>query len=617
MKINKLLLAAAVSASIVGCSEDSFVSEGLNNTADNLKGKLVDAQLLGVGRGDDAQTRAMDNFGNFIWMPQFLIQEEGENKGKIDVFPGTTERSNQRIGFCWVGTNSKDENFELSGVPNANVYTNYEYEHVGWLGLGEEAPIPDPCDEDKLLNGAFIVGEGNPEAKFESTAKDALSAYQYQAEEGKTALGKFDKDGVEADLHLGSGVFKTENSSVFEGDYLVYFPYTDKFIKGPILATQPESYTIDVTKDEYRTMSDHAFAIGYVKGYDGGKSMASFTTKNLSSFVALKFVNSKTTNNDPVTLKKVILYSATGIIYEQLPDAAKCVTALENNGAVGENLYYGEGETTNAVYATLMNGASEGVTIVDGKEQIVRFPILPQTVSDLKIILVNDKDQTYEMKFEKPVFNSQAYGSQVIELDNSASKFTNTYMVVDEETLASAMDKIFRAVDAEAQYTIKMLKSIKLEKTDEASLYPEEHEFIFNKNITITADPSAENVTLTLAADNYLWTNSMNSDATLTMDVPFIVEGAGCCGTYPAIAYVGGQKDVKCNVVYNKPITNYGTFMFGSANDVDVKVNAKLTNAYDGYAIDRKKTVFWPESSISWAERILILRLTKLKTTVR
>lgn len=586
MKINKLLLMAAISASVVGCSDDEFASNGMNGAADGQNGKLVDAGLLGFNRGSETDTRAFDNFNKFIWMPTDL-----DDAGKIK------NNSNQRIGFSWVGTNSKDSEYSLLQAPNANVYTNYMYEHVGWLEFGAKQPEVDPCNPYKLTNGAFIVGEGGtPEALYESTETDAISKYQYEAGRDVTPVGKYLKDGTETKLQLGSGLFKTENSAVFEGDYLVYFPYTDKFIKGQIIASHPEYFNVDVAKNIYRTLSDHSFAIGYVEGYAGGQAMSSFETKTLSGKYAIQIKDSRR-NSETYTnkIKKVILYSANGIIYEQPLDAGKCVAALKSNSGIGENVYYaGDAvKTTNAVYATLINGTTEYATVENTNDGAVNIalPVLPQTISDLRIILVNDRDQTYETTAESATFTANGWTTKTIDLGAAGVEFTNTYMVVDEETLVSALGKIY--LNGGTNNTIKMLKSIKLEKTMTNEYAKNEYNFIFNKNITITADEACKDVTLTVAADNGLSIKSANDNAVLTMDVPFVVEGAGCCGTNPAVVVVGGMQGKKCVVVNNKKVINNGSIALGNnlmANGVDVTYNAEFINAYDEFAVERKKT---------------------------
>lgn len=595
MKISKLLLMTAISASVVGCADDEFMSSSNGYTA-NLEGKLVDAQLLGFGVGEEAQTKAFDSKGSFIWMPTKL-----SDSGLI------RNESNQRIGFCWIGTNSLDPANGALTVPDQRVFTNYEYEHVGWLKPNVDGPETDPCQADKLLNGAYINGEGGePIADYASELSGAFSKYQY----GFANAAKDYPQGKsgEMELDLSTGLFRTENSSVFEGDYLVYFPYTNRFTKGQILATQPDHFDIDVAEDLYRSVSEYAFTIGYQKGYTGGQAMSKIKGKTLSSFALIDITNYISgITGSAQNIKKVILYSAKGILYEQELAAKQCVDALEAGGITdGTALYYAGGKSakTNAIYATLSTGAEKDyATVKYGADEYQRilFPVLPQQLDDLTVIVINDKDQTCEIPVGKQNFASKAYAQ--IKINLAEQTFKPVYMAVDEETLVSALGKIYAAnsgtYDENNVYTVKMLKSIALEHTMEDVYAENEYNFIFNKDIVITADEAASQATeggiqLILAADNRMWLQSADSKAKLTIDVPFVVEGAGCCGNLPAMVVVGGMSstDSKCVVEHTKPVVNYGTLALG--NNVMTSgtelTYTTLVSKYDEFAEKRNKT---------------------------
>lgn len=584
----------AISASVVGCADDEFMSSSNGSTA-NLEGKLVDAQLLGFGVGEEAQTKAFDSMGSFIWMPTKL-GDSGQIQGE----------SNQRIGFCWIGTNSLDPANGALTAPDQRVFTNYEYEHVGWLKPNVDGPETDPCQADKLLNGAYINGKGGkPNADYNSDLSGAFSKYQY----GFANATKNYPQGQsgEMELDLSTGLFRTENSSVFEGDYLVYFPYTNRFTKGQILATQPDHFDIDVKEDLYRSVSEYAFTIGYQKGYTGGQAMSKIKGKTLSSFALIDITNYISgITGSAQNIKKVILYSAKGILYEQELAANQCVDALEAGGITdGTALYYAGGKSakTNAIYATLSTGDDKDYATVEygsGKYQRILFPVLPQQLDDLTVIVINDQDQTCEIPVGKMDFASKRYAQIGINL--AEQNFKPTYMAVDEETLVSALGKIYAAnsgaYDENNVYTVKMLKSIALEHTMDDTYVDNEYNFIFNKDIIITADEAANQATeggiqLTLTADDRMWLQSADSRATLTIDVPFVVEGAGCCGERPAMCVVGGMSstDSKCVVKHTKPVTNYGTIALGN----NVKTSGTeityvdLTNKYDEFAEKRNK----------------------------
>lgn len=153
MKTSRFLFTAALVASLVSCQDDTFVSNNASNNG-GMNGKLVKSGLLGIGHGtNDAATRAYSIDGHFIWMPTALTAD-----GKIDVDPITGLRSNQRIGFCWTGVNNEAPEYS-AGPLSQKVYTNYEFEHVGWLDENATGVERNECSPYELLNGGYIVGE--------------------------------------------------------------------------------------------------------------------------------------------------------------------------------------------------------------------------------------------------------------------------------------------------------------------------------------------------------------------------------------------------------------------------------------------------------------------------
>ena len=250
----------AVAAMLASCNDDFQNIESINS-ANGTKGKLVEAGLLGLNATVDAETRALNPVGGFVWMPETLA--EGGTLGD--------PRTNQRVGLCWTGVNNENAEFGAIATPGTNVFTNYEYEHVGWMEKGATDVDFNECNGG-ITNGAFIVGERPNDECFEALfggdfatpASPRWNAYYYGATEGKSA-----KEGNPA-LNLGSGIFKTDNASVFEGQYVVYFPYTDKFTKGAIIANTPDKFDVSHDVDLWDASSKSAFQLGYISHYAGG-----------------------------------------------------------------------------------------------------------------------------------------------------------------------------------------------------------------------------------------------------------------------------------------------------------------------------------------------------------
>ena len=129
MKKNKILFAALASTMFVGCADQDFLVVE-NGGVQDLNGKLVEAGLLTGSRGEESATRALTAKGKFVWMPTELAKD-----GSL-----TEARKNQRVGFCWTGNNHENPAYSVVGNPSY-VYTNYEYEHVGWLDVKATAPM--------------------------------------------------------------------------------------------------------------------------------------------------------------------------------------------------------------------------------------------------------------------------------------------------------------------------------------------------------------------------------------------------------------------------------------------------------------------------------------------
>ena len=601
MKTSKFLFVATFAASLLSCQNDTFDSNNANSN-EGLKGKLVKSGLLGVGYGaGNAETRAYSVDGRFIWMPTALNAD-----GSIAADPITgAARSNQRIGFCWTGINNENPEYSAATSLSQKVYTNYEFEHIGWLDKNATKVEREECAPFALTNGGYIVGEtvNNDVAKWQNApyenANGRGSNYQTK-DDGRYAIGEY----ANGELNLGSGLFKTENSDVFEGEYLVYFPYNNGFTRGQILAVQPDHFDIDVNLNRFTTLSRYAFSIGRVNHYAGGQSLEKISTRTLSSFTGVKLYNSASGENK---IKKVIFYAnETGFLFEQDLDAKACVEAIMNGKPLGEDVYYNGGTTTvkkndtNAIYATLSNDGTEYATVSASTNGSVEnalkvyFPVLPQTVKDLTVVLINDEDKTYV--YEAGTVKFESGKDNTINIDLSGANFESKYMVVDEETLFSALENI-KSNGSEEKNTIQLLRSVRIEDVMSHTPYVGDYGTIFfDKNIDIMTlcEPNAkgEEVGLSLAAGQELYIKSQDATgkAKLTINVPFTVEGAGCCDTDVARLSVGSTQSGIADIEFTKIINNGALALANIHSKKATIAVGELVNAYDEWALEKGKT---------------------------
>ena len=546
-----LTYSLAVAAMLASCNDDFQNIENINSA--NGKGKLVEAGLLGLNATVDAETRAFNAKGNFVWMPETLAED------------GTLgdPRTNQRVGLCWTGVNNENAEFGAIAAPGTNVFTNYEYEHVGWMEKGAKNVDFDECDGG-IMNGAFIIGEKPTdacfEALFEGTYADPASPrwtkYYYGATEGKSA-----KEGNPA-LNLGSGIFKTDNASVFEGQYVVYFPYTDKFTKGAIIANTPDKFDVSHDIDLYDASSKSAFQLGYISHYAGGNRATNFQTANYSNFLKIKDASSELGSEEIMT---VIVYSPTqGIIYQKGVDAASVIAARQAGDMTQvKQVKTDKDAETNAIYANLSETIDEEVknyALIGDGEDIAILPMLPQSFSDLAIILIN-KDGLSQYH-EIGAVDLKAGKGNVIPVNTSVD-WKPVYYAVDEPTFAYAVNKIAASEYKDAE--IRILRNIEMFAENDDLYEVNGPAYIaFDKNINITADKSCASAQITITSETTRFIESLNSDVQLTVDVPVVVEGYGCCWGQNATLNVGGQDGTaEDKVTFGKEVTNYGTVNLG------------------------------------------------------
>lgn len=467
------------------------------------------------------------------------------------------------------------------------------------------------CDPDLLLNGGYIVGEGMNMADYNTNAQVTgryNGYYVTDIREDGAAFGSYNNNAGK--LNLGTGIFKTNNASVFEGEYLVYYPYTNAFTKGEIIAELPTTYNIDANLDRYAAASETAFNIGYLKHYQGGSSSAKLTSKMLNGFAIMKLYNyAETTAPANKNITKVILYSKKGdILYSQSLKADACVKALsvDKTLGAGTQLYGSKSAYTNTIVANL-NHDIIGTNVEPTEDSHfvwVAIPVLPQTVDDLEIVLVDNNDKTCRI----PV-GSQAFTSWKANLNEKINvneyEFKAEYMVTDEASLWSAWNKINLNGDADGNKIIVMndirLDSLGIENGSGNTDYVNSNihnAWFYNKGIEITTECETKPV-ITLASEQLMSIKSQcaftqDYQPTLTFNVPVVIEGAECCEAQPAALIVGGTSEGDYNIVFNEKVTNNGTLAIANNHQDNGKTRnvtfAELENAYDAYALQREKT---------------------------
>lgn len=416
MKVNRLFYAAACLMTVAACTNEEFTT---NEAKFDGKGELVELKGgLALTKGN-IQTRALDENGKFIWMPSGTL---GDASLEIP----------EKIGLCWTGVNNTNPDKAPATATGDMVYTNYEFVHSGWLYEDEDAPEFDPCAPYDIKNGEYNTAANNTTGV--TAIVDGTTSYK-AATGGKT-------------LDLTTGFFNTKNTAIYSGEYIVYFPYNSEFFDSPIVATTPRTYELNpAATNDFEVASKYNFNVGYVNEFQGGQFSDVFSTKILTGATYIALKNSNTTANKDI--KQIVLYAAgendNFIIKQEL--SAKAIKAANNvSTQIGTGLYLGEAqETSKTIVANYATNKTVNANTVDAEDYAyVILPVLPTTISDLKILLVDDKDKVATVDCGQQEIKSLSQGNysvvKLIDLDEV--EFKADYVVTDGASMTSVLSTI-------------------------------------------------------------------------------------------------------------------------------------------------------------------------------
>ena len=230
MKLNKIFMALAATA-IVGCTSDDLNDFSAKQAPEDSRMIELSPNFVLAGVGEegamtrthweqDPETKALVN----KFLPTYTTAPDG-TKMLDELVEG---ENYENVGLCWLG--------ETTG---AEVYTNYQFSHFGWLKKGETEAEVDNCDPFNLYNGV-AYNEIKPTSG--TAGKEANPAT-----DGFT-LPSAPIDKTSWELNYNSGVYKTDNKTIFGGKYIVYYPYDPKFQeKGTIPAKAVTSFDWNIS----------------------------------------------------------------------------------------------------------------------------------------------------------------------------------------------------------------------------------------------------------------------------------------------------------------------------------------------------------------------------------
>lgn len=388
MKNKHLLFAMALPALFAACADDNFTSQ---SNPSNAQGEFITlpANFALVQDNGNAQTRGAWNTnsnlkGSFYWMPE-LVDET-----KSIYAP-------DRIGLAWTGVSLKEDD-TVDPVGSAltsysdRVFTNYKFEHFAWRIEGVELKA-DPCEPNTWKSGAELLQPKYYGTDWKRTGED-LPDY---TEKNELQKGSID---------LGTGLFNTDNSTVYAGQYIVYAPYDAENVSNYIIASSKNVYNgAYLYDDNGEDTSNKTTGKGKVWEYNdifvygktevgGGDQLTTFTTKNLHGYVSLALKGEG-------TIKKVILYDAKGRLLTKVGLSAKGIY----EGKEGKDLYLAAGvaarETTKTITVEMEKRGTKGSegypALKSDNNSRVLIPVLPteSALDNVEIILVNEVDKAF------------------------------------------------------------------------------------------------------------------------------------------------------------------------------------------------------------------------------
>lgn len=591
MRTKDLLFALALPSLFIACSDDLNETPGVNT---NVKGNLVElAPDFALIQNDDAITRGewkpVDGTPIHLWMPI---------KGTNDVYTA------DQIGLAWTGVTYKKDG-TVDGVASAlgavsdRVFTNYKFTHFAWKINGKE-PAVDICENI-----------------YETGTVDLLSNY-IDATTGELINNKTlpTLSNKQGDPDVKNGLFNTENSTVYAGQYIAYAPYDGTNTSNYIMATSPAEMTYaqlykgdDNDKDDVlQDIKNNIFMVGSTVISEGGQRTSEFTTKNLSGYVRVKLTAA---DGKECTLKKVILYDKDAGLLTKVGLSA---SAILDPNKTGKDLYLpastAERETTSTITANIDNSNTPKGGAMNGKETRYLFiPVLPTEASKSVELILIDEDDKYVKK--TVTLNVTANGLCPVEF--GGIDFTNAKVLATDEcsfrtltgnsidnwgkTEFETAEKDGSTVAKQAATnvtTVSVLGNIRLTKIAairgnyviEPYSGTDADALIISKGITKAYGDGGANVRLTIH-------NGESTAKNPVIKIKMIIEAAGCCEDFGGRVAVGnaeiagnvlveGQKDVATDEVIKESLlkgigTKHGWLSFG-VNGTRPIISGKIEN---------------------------------------
>ncbi len=579
MKTKHILISIALPTLFVACADNDLVSGPSTDAENGNLVKLEKGFAVAITSEDNAATRAawqLEGWGKALY-PSWIPDTIQPSTGTYAIKP-------EYIGFAWRGES-----------PDAKVRTNYKFELSGYLKNGQSAPKFKNCNDELLITNGYKFGTvTNGEIALDKydDATHAMTPSDYKLKLNATGDWELQNNSTkvndmydasklgENDPNVQTGIFTTTNSTVFKGDYIVYFPYNEKFAEIDYLpATSPDEFTMDTrrTKNLTAHLTGKTFAYGTATIQNGGSMAEGFVTKHLSTIIALNLVN-KTGNLTAQKVSKVILHdegNEQGFYTSVGLDADKI--SKEGSETTGESLYVVDENTTYSPTLKLnfVSAAGSYASLANNAKQVAVMAALPIDLVKPVVYVVFDGGMSVKKELEPKPLKGGKVAAWDVELTADDIKAENQVrLVVDNLSLLKAFANIAQTTTSADNATIETLGNITLNGKDDVTYSSNHFSFDltkatqgikFDRNITIKGTG-----TITVPAGVTCWLKglgtSKDNKPTITIENPIVIESAGCCGSKPGTLVLGLGTDKYGNYDLKSVVTNYGRLMAGVNN---------------------------------------------------
>lgn len=545
MKAKYVISALALPLIFGACSNEDLITENANTALNGNMIELPQNFTLVGKKTAPAETRSeMMTWGKqnvLAWVPNVTV------KANL-----TADKQNwDQIGLAW-----------LNETPGNKVYTNYRFQHYGWLDIDETSAEIDECTDDKKIkNGVYFTGDAGEFKSWDGTSEQDVTAFDNSTDLEFTA-DNFTTAGV----NPANGLFKTDNSTIFTGDYLVYYPFNEDLKEvGYLTATSNKVFTNADTKaegkdakytgDYMKNLAPELFMVGRTS-IEGGMQASDFNMGTLSGMVAVK-VSNKTTSN-LADIHSIVLYAQgnTFLTSAQL-DASKIVNSESVKQGTALYVVGGKQETSE----TLISTASADVTLATDQYTVFGFAALPTTATDVIAVVQDANGNSFAQEIGDVTVKPNAWTAIEVNVDEALSN--KVLYAYDATSLATAITAAGAAASEETRATIKVLGEIELTANDNQ----------YGAQTLIPDYTTVEGGKLVVVPGSKLQTTNTTSVVKSAIDI----QGQDCCTERVAgrLVSFGGVFAGEINVLAGYTGKNAGSIEFrdGTTANVEGTIN--------------------------------------------